>query len=60
MDFFNNIGNAFKPHGVSNSLNPNTNGLSSVFNNNNTIPNSFSPIVNPISSSVSNIFKYIQ
>ena len=57
MDFGKIIGNEFTPNtnGILNSFNPNANGIEAVFNNN-TIPNAFPPIVNPISILVSKIF----
>ena len=61
MWIFNNIGNALNQNtnGVSSSFSPNANGIAAVFNNN-TIRNAFPIIGNPISPSVSNIFKTIQ
>ena len=55
------IGNALNPilNGISSLFYPNFYWFAPVFNNN-TIPNYFPPIVNPISPSVSNIFKTIQ
>ena len=60
MDFFNSIGNALNPNtnGVSSSFNSisNSNELTAVFNNNNTIPNAFFPTINSVSPGISNIF----
>ena len=60
MNFFNNIGNALRPktNGVSNAFNSisNSNELTPVYNNNNTIPTAFYNNINSVWPGVSNIF----